>query len=157
MLEEARAERIEPKAPPQIGAASQWVPEDRIERIETPSASTRTPLESALDSNRALVLRLLQSIYHTLLAIQLLWSKNMSGSVFNPLELRHLARVMLAALPVLALGRMGSVSSSQNNLCASVSTCTSMYVPATSNASDSYHTHFSSRAPLHNRIATRDC
>lgn len=116
LLEEAKADKGEAEERQHLGAASQWVAE--VHTLENAGASARSARDTALDTSRMVILRLLQSIYHTLLAMQLLWAKSKKAPVFSPLELRHLARAMLTTLPVLAIGRANLPPGAQSNLCA---------------------------------------
>lgn len=100
-----------------IGKPSKWVPD--VEAIESPSAATRPELGRKLDTSRGLVTRLLQSVYHTLHALQTLSAgPEPRAAPLSALELRHLADAITGALPVLALGRAAPASSSPNALCA---------------------------------------
>jgi hypothetical protein len=116
LLQEAKGEKVEAATPRTIGAPSQWVAE--VQSIENAAVPTRSAMDTSLETSRIIILRLLQSVYHTLLAMQLLWTKSKSSPVFSPLELRHLTRVILCTLPALALGRAGLPPGAQSNLCA---------------------------------------
>ena len=100
-----------------IGKPSRWVAD--VEAIESPSAAARTELSRKLDTARGLVTRLLQSVYHTLHALQTLSAgPEARAPPLSALELRHLADAITGALPVLALGRAGPATTSPNALCA---------------------------------------
>ena len=107
-----------------IGAPSQFVPEEQLEKLENVAGSQRSQRDIAIEHTRTVLLRLLQTVYHALSALQLLPPDEpvpaaaggaqpppaAAAAPLGPRELRQLARVLLATLPAIAINRIGNTA-----------------------------------------------
>jgi hypothetical protein len=97
-----------------IGKPSRWV--QKVEAVELPGIAHRTDLPLGLDA--LLVMRLLQSLYHSLCTLQVLialWRPTVAQ--LTALELRHLAKAIVKTLSVLALSSAAPLALSTLNMC----------------------------------------